>query len=62
MSYKWNILKFVGRLQLDKTAIAGGKREPLDDPALTCMTLAQLADLPIPSYVKENCNGSVRVI
>jgi hypothetical protein len=62
MSYKWNILKFVRKRQLDKTATVAGDREPLDHPALSRMTLAQLADLPIPAYVKENCGCSVRIV
>ena len=62
MSLTWNILKFVGKRKQDKAAPVAENREPLDHPALSRMTLAQLADLPMPSYIKENCNGSVRVI
>ena len=61
MTYKWLTSRFTKRLQNNDNAIDSGKREPLDHPALSRMTLAQLADLPIPSYVKESCNGVMRV-
>jgi hypothetical protein len=56
------IFKFVGMRQQDKAAAVAGNREPLDHPAMCRMTLAQLADLPMPSYMKENCTGSVRIV
>ena len=62
MSIPWNILKFVGKRQQDKAASLAGSREPLDHPALSRMTLAQLADLPMPSYVKENYTSSIRIV
>ena len=57
MNNLWNILKRVSGHRRDDNAM-----EPLDHPALSRMTLAQLADLPMPSKVKENCNGSIRVV
>ena len=62
MTYKWLTSRFTKRLQNNDNAIDSGKREPLDHPALSRMTLAELADLPMPAYTKENCTGSVRVI
>lgn len=61
MTYKWLTSWFVKRLQDNENSIDSGNREPLDHPALSRMTLPQLADLPIPSYVKESCNGVIRV-
>jgi len=62
MTYKWLTSWFKKRLQGDEKPNYSGKREPLDHPAMSRMTLAQLADLPMPSYMKENCTGSVRII
>ena len=62
LSLKWKIFKFVGMRQQDKAAAVAGNREPLDHPAMSRMTLAQLADLPMPSCMQENCTGSVRII
>jgi hypothetical protein len=62
MTYKWLTSRFMKRLQGAKKPIDSGKREPLDHPAMSRMTLAQLADLPMPAYTKENCTGSIRVI
>ena len=62
MSYKWFTSRFTKRLQGNVKTSESRSREPLDDPALSRMNLVQLADLPIPSYVKENCTGSIRII
>jgi hypothetical protein len=62
MTYKWLTSKFTKRLQGDEKSTDSEKREPLDHPALSRMTLSQLADLPIPAYTKENCTCSIRVI
>lgn len=62
MNITWNILKFARTHKRDDSVVAGRNREPLDDPALSRMTLAQLADLPMPAYTKENCTGSIRII
>ena len=62
MTCKWLTSRFKKRLQGDEKQIDSGKREPLDHPAMSHMTLAQLADLPMPAYTKENCTGSIRVI
>ena len=62
MTCKWFTSRFKKRLQADEKSIDSGKREPLDHPAVSRMTLAQLADLPMPAYTKENCTGSIRVI
>jgi hypothetical protein len=62
MTYKRFISWFIKKLQRNDNAINSGKREPLDHPTLSRMTLTQLADLPMPSYVKENCTGSIRII
>ena len=57
------ILKLTRTQKHDAGAVAPGKTlEPLDDPALSRMSLEQLADLPMPAYTKENCNGSIRII
>lgn len=62
MTYKWLRSRFAKRLQRNENTVDSGKREPLDHPAVSRMTLAQLADLPMPAYTKENCTGSIRVI
>lgn len=62
MTYKWFTSRFTKRLQHNEITIDSAKREPLDHPAVSRMTLAQLADLPTPAYAKENCTGSIRVI
>jgi hypothetical protein len=62
MTYKWLTSRFTKRLQGNENTIDSGKDEPLDHPAMSRMTLAQLADLPMPAYTKENCNGSIRII
>lgn len=62
MTYKWLTSRFTKRLQRNENAICFGNREPLDHPALSRMSLEQLADLPMPAYTKENCTGSIRVI
>jgi hypothetical protein len=62
MTYKWLTSRFTKRLQRNENTVDSGKREPLDHPAMSRMTLAQLADLPMPAYTKENCTGSIRVI
>ena len=62
MSYKWFTFRFTKKRQRNDNAIDSGNREPLDHPALSRMTLAQLADLPMPAYAKENCSGSIRII
>ena len=61
MIHKWLMQRFTKKLQSSEKTIDSRNREPLDHPALSRMTLAQLADLPIPSYVKESCNGVMRV-
>ena len=62
MTCKWFTFRFTPRRQRNDNAIDSRNREPLDHPALSRMTLEQLADLPMPAYTKENCTGSVRVI
>ena len=61
MTYKWLTSRFTKRSQDNEDTTDSGKREPLDHPALARMTQAQLADLPIPSYIQENCTGNIRV-
>ena len=61
MACNWFISRLTKRLQGNENAKGSGKREPLDHPALSRMTLAELADLPMPAYVKESCTGSVRI-
>ena len=62
MTYKWFTSWFTKRLQDNENTIDSGNREPLDHPELSRMTLAELADLPMPAYTKENYTGIVRVI
>ena len=62
MTYKWFTSRFTKKSQQIDNATDSTHREPLDHPELSRMTLAQLADLPMPAYTKENCTGSVRVI
>jgi hypothetical protein len=62
MTYKWLTSRFMKRLQNYENTIDSRSREPLDHPAMSRMTLAQLADLPVPAYTKENCTGSIRII
>jgi hypothetical protein len=54
MNLTWNILKRAGRRQAENTAIEKSL-DPLDHPDLRRMTLAELADLPMPVYTRENC-------
>jgi hypothetical protein len=61
MTYKWLTQMFIKKLQSREKTNDSGNREPLDHPALSRMTLTQLADLPIQSYVKESYNGVIRV-
>lgn len=45
----WTILKIAGKGKpIDRPV------EPLDHPELARMTLAELADLPMPAYTREN--------
>ena len=62
MTYKWFTHRFNRKRQLDDNVIDYRNHEPLDHPELARMTPAELADLPMPAYVKENCNGSVRIL
>ena len=62
MTYKRFTLWFTKKRQGNDNANDYRNREPLDDPALSRMTLAELADLPMPAYAKENCSGSIRII
>jgi hypothetical protein len=62
MTYKWFTFRFTKNRQRNDNTIDSGNREPLDHPVLSRMTLAELADLPMPAYTKENCTGNVRVI
>ena len=62
MTYNWFTFWFSTKRQYDDNAIDSKNSEPLDHPALARMTLAQLADLPIPAYVKENCSCNVRIL
>lgn len=59
MTYKWLTSRFTKKLQGNENTIDSEKCEPLDHPELSRMTLAELADLPMPAYIKENCTGSV---
>ncbi len=61
MTYGWFKSRLRKRLQDAENTIHYRKREPLDHPALSRMTLDQLADLPMPAYTKENCSDRMRV-
>ena len=62
MAYKWLTSRFTKRLQSAENAADSKNREPLDHPALSRMTMNQLADLPMPAYTKENCTNNIQVI
>jgi hypothetical protein len=62
MTYKWFTSWFNIKRQHDDNVIDYRNHEPLDHPELARMTLAELADLPMPAYVKENCSCNVRII
>ena len=62
MTYKWLTSRFLRRPQGNANNTDSENREPLDHPELSRMTLAELADLPMPAYIKENCNGRVRKV
>jgi hypothetical protein len=62
MTYKWFTSRFTKKGQKIDNAADSRHREPLDHPELSHMTLRELADLPMPSYTMENCNGSIRII
>ena len=62
MTYKWLIQRLIKKLQSRENTIDSEKCEPLDHPELSRMTLAELADLPMPAYIKENCTGRVRKV
>ena len=62
MTYKWFTSRFTKRPRGNENTIDSGNREPLDHPELSRMTLAELADLPMPAFTKENYTGIVRII
>jgi hypothetical protein len=55
MTYKWFTSRFTKTRQPNDNANDSGKREPLDHPELSRMTMRELSDLPMPSYSLENC-------
>jgi hypothetical protein len=61
MTYGWFKSRLTKRLKATENTTDYRKREPLDHPALSRMTLDQLADLPMPGYTKENCSDRIRV-
>ena len=62
MIYKWLTSKILKGFNVNANSTDSENREPLDHPELSRMTLAELADLPMPAYIKENCNGRVRKV
>ncbi len=52
MTYKWLTSRFLRRFQNSANNTDSEIREPLDHPELYRMTLAELADLPMPTYTK----------
>ena len=50
MNTLWTLLKFARKQPRNDSIV-----EPLDHPEVARMTLAELADLPMPDYTKENC-------
>jgi hypothetical protein len=62
MTYNWLTSRLLKRFQRNAINTHSESGEPLDDPELSRMTLAELADLPMPAYTKENYTGFVRII
>lgn len=62
MSYKWFTSRFTSKRQQTDNATDFRRREPLDHPELSHMTLRELADLPMPAYTLEACTCDVRII
>lgn len=62
MTYKWFTFKFTKASQHNDNANDSVKREPLDHPELSRMTLRELSDLPMPAYTLEACSCDVRII
>jgi hypothetical protein len=62
MTYKWFISRFTKTRQHNDNAADSTKREPLDHPELSRMTLRELSDLPMPAYTLEACRCNVRII
>ena len=62
MSYQWFISRFTMKPQQIDNADDSKRREPLDHPKLSHMTLRELADLPMPAYRVEACTCDVRII
>lgn len=62
MTYKWFTLKFTKTNQHNDNANDFAKREPLDHPELSRMTLRELSDIPMPAYTLEACTRDVRIV
>jgi hypothetical protein len=59
MNTKWNLFSLLGKRAGVESADAGRTCDPLDHPELRRMTLAELADLPMPTYARKTCNACV---
>jgi hypothetical protein len=62
MTYKWFTSKFTKANQHNDNANNFAKREPLDHPELSRMTLRELSELPMPAYRLEACSCDVQII
>jgi hypothetical protein len=62
MTYKWFTSRFTKTSQHNDNANDSTKREPLDHPELSQMSMRELADLPMPAYTLEACTCDVRII
>ena len=59
MNTKWNFFSLLRKRAGAENIDSGATHDPLDHPELRRMTLAELADLPMPSHTKETCNACV---
>ncbi len=62
MTYKWFTSRFTSKRQQVDNTDNFSRREPLDHPDLSRMTLRELSDLPLPAYTLEACSCNVRII
>ena len=59
MNTKWNFFSLWRKRAGVEGVDSGATHDPLDHPELRRMTLAELADLPMPSYTRETCDACV---
>ena len=53
MNTRWNFFSLLGKRAGVESVDADRTHDPLDHPELKRMSLAELADLPMPTYARE---------